>query len=180
MPFRGAETGAADTAHNEQPVEVTESSVRALIARAESQIELVQAGHKYLFPLLRVSGSSHCHLLNVFVLFLSISLFRRHTAELALIPPVVQEAVLPLCGSDASTVSDGDAKFLDASVAALRAYQNDLEGAVNVLASHSSEATSRLMSECLKTVDALHTTMALHDEVMVHFNKLLPPFAKEP
>ena len=75
---------------------------------------------------------------------------------------------MPLSGSDASTDSDGDARFLDASVAALRAYQSDLEGAVNLLASQGSEATSLLMSDCLKTMDALHTTMAFHSEVMHH------------
>lgn len=78
---------------------------------------------------------------------------------------LLQEAVLPLSGSDESTVSEGDARFLDASVAALRGYQADLENAVNVLASQNTEASSALMSECLRAMDALHTTMALHKEV---------------
>jgi hypothetical protein len=95
----------------------------------------------------------------------SLILFRKGIGASA---SLLQEAVLPLSGSDASAVSDGDAKFLDASVAALRAYQNDLEGAVNVLASQGSEGTSLWMSDCLKTMDALHTTMALHNEVMQH------------
>ena len=63
-------------------------------------------------------------------------------------------------------MSEGDARFLDASVAALRGYQADLENAVSVLAGQDTEASSSLMSECLKAVDALHTTLALHKEVM--------------
>ncbi|BDA41595.1 hypothetical protein COCOBI_02-3760 [Coccomyxa sp. Obi] len=115
---RSAEHGSADTLQHEQFSALTDQRVHSLIARAHSQIELVQ------------------------------------------------EAVLPLSGSDESTVSEGDARFLEASVAALRGYQADLENAVNVLASQDTEASSSLMSECLKAMDALHTTMALHKEVM--------------
>lgn len=74
--------------------------------------------------------------------------------------------MLPLSGSDGSAISEGDARFLDASVAALHAYQADLEAAVNALASQGSEQSQSLMSDCLKAVDALHTTMALHKEVL--------------
>ncbi|CAL8460528.1 g57 [Coccomyxa elongata] len=115
---RTVEQGAADTLQHEQFAALTDQRVHSLIARAQSQIELVQ------------------------------------------------EAVLPLSGSDESTVSEGDARFLDASVAALRGYQADLENAVNVLAGQDTEASSALMSECLKAMDALHTTMAFHKEVM--------------
>ena len=63
------------------------------------------------------------------------------------------------------TISEGDSKFLTASVAALKSYKRDLEMSINFLASHEAEASAAMMADCLKTVDAINTTMTLFKEV---------------
>jgi hypothetical protein len=76
-----------------------------------------------------------------------------------------QEAVLPMSTDDAHAGSDSDRKFLHASVGALQSYKNDLEAAINLLAGHETEASESQMADCLKTTDALNTTMTLYREV---------------
>lgn len=78
---------------------------------------------------------------------------------------VMQEAVLPMSTDDAHAVSDSDRKFLDASAGALHSYKNDLEAAINFLAGHETDASASLMADCLKSTDALNTTMTLYREV---------------
>lgn len=62
-------------------------------------------------------------------------------------------------------MSGEDARFLDASALALRAYHADLESAINDLASEGTDGASTLTAQCLRTVDALNNTHALYKEV---------------
>ena len=78
---------------------------------------------------------------------------------------VAQEAVVPLSCGDAQAVSVSDRKFLEASVGALHFYKNDLEMAIDYLASHETDASAAMMADCLKTTDALNTTMTVYHEV---------------
>ncbi|CAL5222495.1 g4869 [Coccomyxa viridis] len=79
---------------------------------------------------------------------------------------LVQEAVVPMSCSDAHSVSASDRKFLEASVGALQSYKNDLEMAINYLASHETEASATMMADCLKVTDALNTIITVYHEVM--------------
>lgn len=77
----------------------------------------------------------------------------------------MQEAVVPMSTSDSQAVSESDRKFLEASVGALQSYKNDLEMAINYLAGHETDASAAMMADCLKTTDALNTTMTVYREV---------------
>ena len=66
---------------------------------------------------------------------------------------------------DSHEVSASDRKFLEASVGALQSYKNDLEMAINYLASHETEASAGLMADCLKVTDALNTIITVYHEV---------------
>ena len=72
---------------------------------------------------------------------------------------------MPMSTSDSQAVSASDQKFLEASVGALQSYKNDLEMAINYLASHETDASAAMMADCLKTTDALNTTMTVYREV---------------
>ena len=67
--------------------------------------------------------------------------------------------------NDLHTINEGDTKFLEASVAALHSYKRDLEMSINFLASHETDASASVMADCLKTTDAINTTMTLFKEV---------------
>ena len=72
---------------------------------------------------------------------------------------------MPMSCSDSHTVSASDRKFLEASVGALQSYKNDLEMAINYLASHETEASATMMADCLKVTDALNTIITVYHEV---------------
>ncbi len=72
---------------------------------------------------------------------------------------------MPMSCSDAHSVSASDRKFLEASVGALQSYKNDLEMAINYLASHETEASATMMADCLKVTDALNTIITVYHEV---------------
>ena len=72
---------------------------------------------------------------------------------------------MPMSCKDSHEVSAGDRKFLAASVGALQSYKNDLEMAINYLASHETEASAGMMADCLKVTDALNTIITVYHEV---------------
>ena len=72
---------------------------------------------------------------------------------------------MPMSCSDAHAVSASDRKFLEASVGALQSYKNDLEMAINYLASHETDSSAALMADCLKVTDALNTIITVYHEV---------------
>ena len=67
--------------------------------------------------------------------------------------------------NESHTISEGDSQFLKASVAALHSYKKDLALSINFLASHETDASASMMADCLKTTDAINTTMTLFKEV---------------